>query len=68
MGDRHARECAARDVIEVTVNEVDIDTTLIGYVTNRISRRAFARTSLFGSAGLAALGAMTSDVKADAEF
>jgi hypothetical protein len=48
------------------VNETDDENTLVGYFKNRMGRRAFARTTLFGSVGLTAFGAMTGDVKADA--
>lgn len=47
-------------------NEVNVDSQLIDYVKNRMSRRAFARNALFGVAGVAAVRAMTIDVNAQA--
>lgn len=39
---------------------VRVDPELIGYVKNRMSRRAFTRSAMFGAAGMAAAGALTS--------
>ena len=41
------------------MSDVTTGTDLIGYMTNRMSRRAFTRNTLLGSAGLAAFGALT---------
>jgi hypothetical protein len=48
------------------VNERGKESTVVDFAKKRLGRRAFAQTTLFGSAGLAAFGAMTRDVKADA--
>jgi hypothetical protein len=48
------------------VNEIDNQGAIVDFAKKRLGRRTFARTTLFGSAGLAALGAMTRDVRADA--
>jgi hypothetical protein len=49
-----------------TMNEIPIDSDLVDYARNRVSRRAFARNALFGSAAIAAAGAMSIDLGAQA--
>jgi hypothetical protein len=49
--------------VDRTTNTTQVD-SLVQYMKNRMSRRAFARNALFGTAGLAAAGVTTVDVGA----